>query len=174
MPSETKLVVDPPRGTRQRSVRDLRNGSNGSVTETYLDFRDDGVYLERVKTTTTFGPITDVRDLRPKQPVRVATPDAGPGSHVEFTMTGSNTTAKVEITLIRLEHVTIDGTSVDTIMVRTETKFSGDLQGEGTSETWFTLDRLLPVKEHSVTEASTGGNSFHSEYRAELHQLSPS
>ena len=65
------------------------------------------------------------------------------------------------------------GILVDTFLVRTHTTFSGDLQGDSTADTWFTPDRLLPVKEHDVTDAKTSAGSFHSEYRAELKSLSP-
>ena len=174
MPSQTSLKADPPRGVIQRSVRDLRDSQgNGSVTETWLEFRTDGVYLDRVRTTTTFGPTSDVRDFRPKKPALVAKPGAGVGWHTAFTMTGSNTTAHVTIDVIREERLTIDGQPVDTFLVRTHTTFSGDLQGDSTADTWFTPDRLLPVKEHDVTDAKTSAGSFHSEYRAELKSLSP-
>jgi hypothetical protein len=174
-PSDTTLTVDPPNGVVQRSVRDMRDSQgNGSVTESWLEFRSDGVYLDRVKTTTAFGPYSNVLDLRPKQPVLVGKPGAGPGSHVEFTMTGSNTTAHVTLDVIRKERLTIGGRPVDTLLVRTHTTFSGDLQGESTDDTWYTPDRLLPVKEHVVTDAKTSAGSFHGEYSAELKQLSPS
>jgi hypothetical protein len=174
LPPDTTLRVDPAHGVRQRSVRDMRDSQgNGSVTQTDLEFRPDGVYLDRVRTTTTFGPASDVRDFRPSAPALVAKTGAGPGDHVEFTMTGSGTTADVTIDAIRTERLTVGGTTVDTLLVRTHTAFSGDLQGESTAETWYTIDRLLPVKEHVVTDAQTSAGSFHSEYRAELKQLTP-
>ena len=44
MPSDTTLTADPAKGVTQRSVRDLRDSQgNGSVTETWLEFRSDGV-----------------------------------------------------------------------------------------------------------------------------------
>ena len=173
-PSDTTLTVDPPNGAVQRSVRDMRDSQgNGSVTETWLEFRSDGVYLDRVKTTTQFGPYSNVLDLAPKQPVLVAKPGAGPGAHTEFAMTGSNTTVHVTIDVIRKDRLTIGGQAVDTYLVRTHSTFSGDVQGESTADTWFTPDRLLPVKEHVVTDAKTSAGSSHSEYRAELKQLSP-
>ncbi len=174
-PSDTTLTVDPPNGPVQRSVRDMRDSQgNGSVSETWLQFRSDGVYLDRVKTTTQFGPYSNVLDLSPKQPVLVAKPGAGPGAHTEFAMTGSNTTVHVTIDVIRKDRLTIGGRGVDTYLVRTHSTFSGDVQGESTADTWFTPDRLLPVKEHVVTDAQTSAGSSHSEYRAQLKQLSPS
>ena len=89
-------------------------------------------------------------------------------------MTGSNSKVDVTIDVLREEKLTIGGKTVDTFLVRTHSKFSGDLQGESTADTWFTPDHLLPVKEHVVTDARTNAGSFHSEYRAELKQLSPS
>jgi len=174
MPSETTLTADPQSGAHQRSVRDLRDAQgNGSVTETWLEFRDGDVYLDRVRSTTTYGPVTDVRDFRPSRPELVGKAGAGPGFHTEFTMTSSGSSAHVSIDVVREERVTVGGRSVDTLLVRTDTTFSGDLSGESTSDTWYTLDRLLPVKERVVIDAQTSSGSFHSEYRAELKQLAP-
>src|SRR5207237_1671421 len=77
MPSQTSLKADPPSGVVQRSVRDLRDSQgNGSVTETWLEFRTDGVYLGRVRNTFTFGPASDVSDAGPEKAALVGTPTA--------------------------------------------------------------------------------------------------
>ena len=175
MPSQTTLTVDPSTGEQQRSARDLRDSQgNGSLTETWLQFKDGDVYLARVRTTTTYGPVTDGRDFRPSHPELVGKAGAGPGFHTAFTMSSSGSSAHVAIDVLREERVTIGGRSVDTYLVRTTTTFSGDLSGKNTSDTWYTLDRLFPVKEHVVLDAQSSSGSIHSEYRAQLTSLAPS
>jgi hypothetical protein len=167
----TTLTAYRPQGVRQRSVRDLRDSNgNGGVIETILEFRDDGVYLDSLKITTTNGPISDVRELRPAKPVKVARTGAQVGDHVQFTMSGSNTEARVTIDIVRRQRLAVGSRSIDTVLVRSVTRFSGELQGESTSDTWYDPRHLLPVKEHVVTDARVGPNSVHTEYRAELQR----
>jgi hypothetical protein len=146
MPPVTTLTVDEADGLRQRSVRDLRESDgDGSVTETVLLFRADGVYLESVKSTTIVAGFGNTSEFRPEHPALVAKTGAAPGDHVEFTMSGDGSTAHVTIDVVREERVKVGDQEIDTFLVRTETLFSGDVEGESSSDTWYAPDRLLPV-----------------------------
>jgi hypothetical protein len=175
-PAVTTLVVDPPSGTRQRLVRNLRDASgNGLATEFNLDYRSEGVFLVSFSLTVGFSGISDTRDLRPAAPVLLVPTGARPGTHVEADLTGTST-AKLVVDVVGEERVTVAGTTVDTLVVRaTVTLAPGDVTGR--QELTLDLDRgsRLWVKERSVTDASAGGGLFtlKSEYTATLQRLTP-
>ncbi len=175
-PAVTTLVVDPPSGTRQRSVRDLRDAAgNGPATEFTLDYRPDGVYLVGIRLTTGYSGTTDSRDLRPAAPLLLLATGARPGAHLDADLTGTSS-AKLAVDVLREERLTIGGTAVDTLVMRaTVTLPPGDVTGR--QELTVNIDRgsRLWVKEHSVSDASALGGLFtaHSEYTATLQRLTP-
>lgn len=176
-PAVSTLTVDPPGGTRQRSVRQLRDAAgNGPQIEFLLDYRPDGIYVEQLKLTTTFSGISDVQDLRPAAPVLILATGAAPGARQEFSLSagGTGAVARVVVEALRREAVAVGGRSVDTLVVRIVAALPpGDVTGRVELTTWMAPSVRLWVKERFVTDASAAGGLFtlKSSYDATLQRL---
>ena len=173
MPDTTTLTAKAPRNGDQVQVRDLRDSDgNGTVVESHLTYREEGVYLTYVKITATFpGGFTDVRELQPAKPALIAPTGVGPGSNASFTMQGSGTRADVTIAAKRWEKVSVGGTAVNTLVVNTRIVFSGAYEGQQVSTSWFWDKHVLAVKEHVTTDVKNGPIEAHGEYEATLTKL---
>lgn len=176
LPKETTLSAGDPDNEVQVLVRDLRDGDgNGTVVETHIGFAKDGVYLSYVKTTSTFpGGFTDVREFKLDPPEQIAPTGAGPGFSRSFVMEGSGTRAEVTIKGVRYENVTIAGDTVRTLVVDTRIIFSGALEGEQNSTSWFWTKHVVPVKEHVESDVRNGAIRVQTKYDAILQTLEPS
>ncbi|MGH9277236.1 MAG: hypothetical protein ACRD12_03900 [Acidimicrobiales bacterium] len=166
-PTVSKLVVDRPNGTRQRSVRDLRDpGGSGPVFESVLDYRRDGVYLVDLSVATTVLGVTRTQQLRPPSPVLFLPTDAGPGHHRQFEVEGTGIT----IDVVRNERVTIGTKPYETTVVRVAADALGEGAGHMELTVWLDPSTRLWVKERSVADAASpdGGFAFHSDYDATL------
>jgi hypothetical protein len=176
-PAVTTLVVDPAAGTRQRSVRDLRDAAGtGPVTELTLDYRADGVYLESLRLTTSGGGFTDSRELRPPSPTLFLPTGAKPGTSRAIDLPTATGTATVTVDVVAEERVAVGGQGVDTLAVRmVATLPPGDVTGR--QELTLNVDRGsgLWVKERSVTSGSAAGGLFQlrGQYEATLQRLAP-
>jgi hypothetical protein len=173
MPKTTTLTARPPRGEEQTQIRDLRDSDgNGTVVETRLLYREEGVYLTYVKITSTFqGGFTDVRELQPAKAELIAPTGAGPGSAASFSMEGSGTRAEVDIKAKRFEKITVGGSSVNALVVDTRIVFSGAIEGEQNSTSWFWGKHVMAVREQVVTDVSNGPIRVQSQYEAVLRKL---
>lgn len=176
-PAVTTLVLDPPSGSRQRTIRNLRDPTgNGLSTEFLLDYRPEGVFLVSLQLTVGVSGISDTRELRPAAPVLLLATGALPGAHLEADLAGGTTAAKLVVDVLGEERVTVGGQAVDTLAVRAVVTLApGDVTGR--QELTLNVDRRsrLWVRERSVTDASAGGGLFtlHSEYTATLQRLTP-
>ncbi|MGQ0743067.1 MAG: hypothetical protein ACT4OS_01745 [Acidimicrobiales bacterium] len=165
LPAVTTLTVDPPEGNRQRSVRDLRDGSgNGSITETVLEYRPDGIYLVSVLATMALGGITDSRRLTAGQPLLFVPTQAVPG----------------QVRRLELSTLNAAGSPVGTAVITTESEDRrvrvavmlppGDTTG--TQELSVTLDPATGIyeTEESRGDAVAAGGliRIRTEYRATL------
>jgi hypothetical protein len=170
MPSTTTLTAAKPDDGLQRQIRDLRDpDGNGTVTETHLLYRQDGVFLSYVKVTATFsGGLTDVREFRLPQPQLIAPTGGKPGFTRSFWMQGSGTRARVEIAARRFEKVQTSSGSVRSLVVDTVITFSGALEGEQRSTSWFWPKHVLMVQEKVTTDVRNGPVRFQSDYEARL------
>lgn len=175
LPATTTLTGQKPNGVAQRRVRDLRDAEgNGTVTETDLEFRPDGVYITRVKVTVSFpGGVTDVRELKTEKPELIAPTGGGPGFATSFVMTGSGTTAEVSIRVLRAETISIGGRSVEAQVAETKIVFSGALRGHQTSTCWFWPKHIVAVKEVVSADIQNGPIRAQTEYEATLRSLTP-
>ncbi|MHB8671488.1 MAG: hypothetical protein ACYDAD_13195, partial [Acidimicrobiales bacterium] len=174
-PALTTLVIDPPAGTRQHSNRDYRDAKGqGSRQELFLDYQPQGVLLDELKATTSISGFTDVRDLRPASPAVLLPTGFGPGAHVEFDVSGSNTAAHVVLDALRREQVAIAGAPVDTIVVRIAATFSGEITGTSTSDDWIAPAQRLIVKEHETSDAGAGAFRAQSHQDSVIQRLNPS
>ena len=175
-PAVTTLVVESPSGTRQRSIRDLRDAAGtGLMTDLTLDYRPEGVYLVALGVTSGFSGLTDVRVFRLPTPVLLLATGAGPGAHKEVSISAPSP-ARLVVDALREERLTIAGQAVDTLVLRiVVTLTPGDISGR--QELTVNVDRSsrLWVKERSVTDASAAGGLFtaHSEYTATIQRLTP-
>ena len=176
-PAVTTLVVDPPAGTRQRLIRNLRDAAgNGLQTEFLLDYRPEGVFLVSLRLTVGVSGVSDTRELRPASPVLLLATGTRPGAHLEADLAGAQSTAKLVVDALREERMTIGGQGVDTLVLRAVVTLApGDVNAR--QELTLNVDRGsgLWVRERSVTEASAAGGlfTFRSEYAATLQRLRP-
>ncbi len=173
MPETTTLAARAPQGEEQTQIEDLRDSEgNGTVVESHLLYRPDGVYLTYVKITATFqGGLTDVRELKPNRPELIAPTGAGPGDSARFTMEGSGTKAEVSIQAKGFEDVVIGGSKVRALVVGTRIVFSGALEGEQVSTSWFWGKHVMAVREHVQTDVTNGPIRVQSNYEAVLTRL---
>ena len=173
LPKVTTLTAGAPRDGVQRQARDLRDSEgNGTLTETDLVYTPEGVHLSYVKVTSRFqGGITDVREFKLARPQLVGPAGGGPGFNRSFTMQGSGTKAKVTITAHRWENVAVSGQQVRTLMVETDIRFSGALEGYQRSIAWFWPKHLLTLKEQVQTDVRNGPIRLQSTYQAQIQQI---
>lgn len=175
LPAVTTLEVDPPEGTDQRSVRDMRgDDGNGSVTETVLRFTDRGLFLVSLKTTTTFSGITQSRHFRPSDPPQVSDADPEPGETHTFRLRDGETTADVTVTIVRREQVSAAGRRLDSLVVDTHTEVSGDVTGSSDSTSWLDPERRLLLREEGTSDFRMGvATRARTEWTAVLRNLEP-
>lgn len=173
LPKTTFLAAGAPADGVQRQARDLRDSEgNGTLTETDLHYRSGSVFLSRVKVTSRFqGGITDVREFVLPRPQLVAPKSGGPGFTRTFTMQGSGTRAKVTVRAHRWENVAVAGEQMRSLLVETDIRFSGSLEGYQRSMTWFWPEHLLPLKEQVETDVRNGPIRLQSTYQAQVEQL---
>lgn len=173
LPKTTTLTAGAAQDGVQRQTRDLRDSDgNGTLTETDLAYRPDGVYLSYVKVTSRFqGGLTDVREFRLARPQLVAPAGGGPGFQRAFTMQGSGTRARVTITAHRWENVTVAGRQLRALLVETDIRFSGALEGYQRTLAWFWPKHLLTLKEQVQTDVTNGPIRLQSSYRAQIQRV---
>lgn len=173
LPKTTTLDAGAPSDGVQRQARDLRDSEgNGTLTETDLVYGDDGVYLSYVKVTSRFqGGITDVREFKLPRPQLIAPAGGGPGFEQAFTMQGSGTTAKVTVAAHRWENVPVSGKQVRTLLVQTEIRFSGALEGYQRTTAWIWPKHLLTIKEQVQTDVRNGPIRLQQSYEAQVRQI---
>jgi hypothetical protein len=98
---------------------------------------------------------------------------ARPGDHMEFTMSGSGTTAHVTINVLRDEPVVIGSQTVNTLAIHTVASLSGRVSGTQSSDTWVSPELDLVAKEHIVNEATSSGLRAHTDQTSTLQSLVP-
>jgi hypothetical protein len=173
LPETTTLAANTPRDGLQRQVRDLRDRDGyGTVTESHLLYRPEGVFLAYVKVTSSFpGGFTDVREFKLPQPELLAPTEGGPGFGRSFSMEGSGTRADVRIAARRAGNVAVGGRTVEALLVETTIAFSGALEGEQQSAAWYYPKHLLVLRENVRTDVRNGPVRLQSEYTAALNRL---
>jgi len=175
-PAVTTLMVDSATGTRQRSVRDLRDPSGaGVLTEAVLDYRPEGVHLLSLRVTTRAAGTTDVRELRPAPPVLFLPTAARPGAHSEFDVpVNGGAPAHVVVDVVGEEQVAVGGQSVAALVIRAVTTLPpGPVSGRQELTVWFDRASRLVVKERQTTDAVAGLLTYRSQYDATLQRLAP-
>lgn len=174
MPPTTTLTVDPGSGGAQRSVRDFRDeDGNGRVTEMRIRSAANGFYLEYLRNTTKIAGVTDVRTFQPNPPPLILRAGAPNGDHLTFTIEGSGVTAMSEVDVLRRETITIGGKSLQAIVIRIHTTFSGDVEGEETATNWLRPSDGLLLRDQSNATVDAGFTTVKTNYLATLKNLTP-
>jgi hypothetical protein len=175
LPEETTLKAAASAGEKQTFTRDLRDADgNGTVTETDLLYRSDGVYLGRIKATSNFqGGGADVRELEPASPVLVAPNKNQVGYTKTFKISGDGVTADVVLKILRAEKITIGGKSVDSIVTNLKVTFSGEVTGSQESTSWLSAGNSLLLKEKVAGDVQNGVIRVLTKYEATLESLTP-
>lgn len=173
MPSTTTLTAARADGVEQTTVRDLRDGDgNGTVTETKLFYRSDGVRLAYVKVMSSFsGGLTDVREFKLDPPEMLAPAGVRPGYTHSFKMSGSGTEADVTIEVLERSRISIDGRSLVAFVTRVTIVFSGAIEGHQVSTNWFWSRNFLPLKEKVNQDVQNGPIRVRSNYTAVLRSI---
>lgn len=159
LPVVTTLVVDRPEGRRQRSVRDLRDRDGvGSVTETTLEYADDGVRILALRLQTNFAGIASTYNLTaPDRPVVVRT-GALPGETGTFTLQGDGLTIVTNVKVERVEG--------DALVVILDSTLSGQVQGTQRAVNWISTTKSLTTKEEVTADATSRGVRLQTYYTA--------
>ena len=180
LPSVTTNGIDAPAGTRQHMRRNLQDGSgNGSLIDYIFDYRPDGIYLESLSFTVSFGGQSSVQNLAPPAPLLFLATGAGPGASRTLTIPVGSGSASVVVDVPRREQVTIGGQSLDTLVVRSvATLPPGDVTGTQTLTVNLDPGSRLWVKESGVGDgtavvAGVGTLRLQTQYAATITSLSP-
>ena len=175
-PPVTPLVVDPPNGTQQHSFRDERTpDGKGSTTDTWLDFKPEGVYLDEIKVVSSSPFGAQTIDFKANPPVLAAPTGVKPGQSVEFDLSDPSygVSIHVKIDFVRMETITIGGQAVDTIVTHQVGTLSGKVTGTQTSDSWVAPQYDLFVKDHTVADLTAYGVKAHSDITSQLQKLTP-
>lgn len=176
-PGITSLAVDSPSGTRQRSIRNLRDGAgNGMATEFTLDYRPNGIYLVGLRITIGFSGTSDTRDLTPANAVLLLPTGARPGAHLEADLAVGAGTARLAVDVLGEESLVIGGQAVNTLVMRAVVTLPpGDVNGRQVLTVNVDPGSRLWVKERGEADASAAAGlvTLHSEYTATLQRLTP-
>jgi hypothetical protein len=175
-PAKSPLIVDAPAGTRQHSTSDMRAGGKGSVGETTLDYKPEGVYLVEVKVTTYTGTgFNQTLDFVGNPPPLAAPTGVKPGQSVDFDLSSNppGTNIHVHIDFVRNETITIGGQPVNTLVIHQVGTLSGNINGTQTMDAWVSPQYDLFVKSHSTSDATASGVHFTSDVTSTLEKLTP-
>jgi hypothetical protein len=147
-PSVSTLAVDPAKGSRQRSVRNLRNGEGeGLVIDQTLDYTRGGITLVKQVLTVSLGGMTKVRTLTPAATAVWLPTGAGPGTKRTFDLTGVGISGHEVVEVTGTAPVSVAGRSVRTLVIKTVITLAGSVSGPIEWTQWFSPDHRLPMKE---------------------------
>ena len=174
-PAVTTLTADPPAGSRQHTLRDLRDAhGNGPSTDDVLDYEADGIHLAELRITTVEAGITYQERFNPTPPPLVLRARPKVGDQLQFTMANPTTTAKVSIDVTGTSTVAVKGASESCIAVRTLTTLSGEVSGTTTQDSCVHASDNLNLHEHVTANGQMGLTDFKTDYTATLQSLRPS
>jgi hypothetical protein len=163
-----ELKVDKPSGNKQHSSL----GGEQSATEQDVLHLSTGTYLARLLLNTG----GQSKEFRPAKPVLGHPRPAAIGRSWSWTMTSTDgkTHASYAAKVVRRETLTIGGTKVDTWVIDSTLKLTGDLTYTDHESTWYDEKRLLQVKTHAQGSGSFGGIAFTTDTTSTLRSVKPS
>ncbi|MGH2770216.1 MAG: hypothetical protein ACRDJF_06795, partial [Actinomycetota bacterium] len=182
-PSPTSLVVEPPDGVRQRSVRDRRSSDGqGSVTSAVLEYRADGIYLAslRQSQTTILGSFEVAFEPSPPPLALPARPEAGQRWSYTATSTDGKVTVRVDNVMEALDEVVTlgDGTPSGALRLLATTHTTGvtpqgSLDLTETSRVRVSVERRMILKEISDSKGRIGLCQLESHVETLLRSTTP-
>ena len=165
---EATLVVDPPSGTDQHSVR----RAFGRVTDQVLRLDATGAYLVSLRLTDT----GIDKEVRPSPPGLALPADAAPGRTWSWQATSTDGGTQVQSTFraVRTESVAVGGQQVSALVVEVNLSLTGDVTVTSTQTLWVVVDRRLIVRQDDNTQGRAGLITFSSTASDVLVSLTPS
>ena len=174
LPPRTTLAVRAASGSVQRAVRDMRDrNGNGSMTETRVRAASDGLHLEYLKNTSKFAGVTDVREFTPNPAPLILRTGAPNGDRLSFTLEGSDVRVATTVDVLRRESISIGGRSIQAIVIRIVSQFSGDVNGTSDATNWLRPTDGLLLREVSRSDVRAGFTRVQTNYTAKLETLTP-
>ena len=164
---EATLVVDPPSGTDQRSVRQ----SFGRTTEQVLRLDAGGASLVSLR-------LRDQgidKEVRPSPPGLALPADAAPGRTWSWRAlsTDGATTVDSAFRALRTEEVTVGADRVPALVVEVVLTLTGDITVTSRQTLWVLVERRLIVRQDDATQGSAGLITFTATSSDVLKSLTP-
>lgn len=165
-PTEIVIAIEDLSDTDQRNTTPGSGGQGDSIQT--LRYLSDQVELESLEMKGAFAKTFN-------GPVMLAPVPANVGATWDWTLTSTDhlTTVTQSSRYDRTETLTVGGQSVDTFVVETDIKISGDVNATGHLTTWVSSLYKLSVKIHSVLNVTTPVQ-INSDTTSDLLDLRPS
>jgi hypothetical protein len=175
VPPRTTLAIGASSGGVQRSVRDMRDSDgNGRVTEMRVRTASDGLHLVYLKNTSRFAGVTDVREFTPSPAPLILRTGAPNGDRLSFTLEGSDVRVTTTVEVLRREAISIGGGSIQAVVIKIHSQFSGDVNGTDDATNWLRPSDGLLLREDSRSDVYAGFTRVRTDYSAKLERLTPS
>ncbi len=168
------LTVDPPSGTKQHSVRELKSSNgDGFTIDQILDYRPEGVTVVRQRLVLTQRGDRTVRTLNAAPPTLVIPLGLGVGTHRVLDLTGVGLVGHEVVDILQAVTVTVAGQPVSGILVRTVLNVSGGVSGTIQLDQWWSPSARVPMKEQLTATMKSGLASVKTTYDATIQKLTP-
>lgn len=163
---EGTLEVRPTDGRTQRQIRDYGDQS----LERVLIFRDDAVLLS--ETISRFG--SQATSCRFERPIVLVRLPLEPGSTWKDSGSCDALTLRLRARVLRDATRTVDGRSVDTMVVRYHVVVEGDGVSQTTDQdVWLSLEHRMVVRSEERSEGTFGSTPYTIERTERLLSLEP-
>ena len=164
---ESTLVVDPPSGTDQHSVR----RSLTRTTDQVLRLQGGDALL--VSLRLVYEGID--KEVRPSPPGLALPGDAGPGSHWSWraVSTDTKTTVDSSFRVLRTEDVTVGPDRVEALVVELVLTITGDIVSTSRQMLWISTRHRLIVRQDDTTQGTFGAIAFSGATSETLQSLTP-
>jgi hypothetical protein len=184
--SPTSLKVDPADGNRQHSVRDQRYpDGHGVVSNSVIEFREEGVYLVHLKQTQTFPFLgTFTTEFEPSPPTLVFPANTKVGQTWTFTLKSKDGKVTVDATYTlesSSENVTLGGgQTIESIRVKGSSHVTGEsplgpMDFTDNTMSWISVQARLFAKTISDVSGTAGTCRFDGTHiEAVLRSTTPS
>lgn len=162
------LTVDPAAGEKQHSVLE---GDQGR-TEQDVIHGSTGTTLARLQLTNP----AFTKEFKPAKPVLVVPSPPTVGKSWSWTMTSSDGKTKASLTakITKTESVTVGGVKINTTVVESTLKLTGDVTYTGKMRTNYDPSRRLQVKERTQGSGMVSGFAFTTDITSVLRSTKPS
>ena len=164
---ESTLVVDPPSGTDQHSVK----RSLTRTTDQVLRLQGGDALL--VSLRLIYEGID--KEVRPSPPGLALPGDAGPGSHWSWraVSTDTRTTVDSSFRVLRTEDVTVGPDRVEALVVELVLTITGDIVSTSRQMLWISTRQRLVVRQDDTTQGTFGAIAFSGATSETLQSLTP-